>query len=537
MPKSEETLNYGNLAVAAHKEDRADEALKYYLLHLSENPLSGEGWFGLGTLFHTKIGNPKNAIYCYRKAIELIPSTWLPDLHLGILLCDLGRPESAIIHLDRYVRANPHAGRSAYSDLACAYVRLGRLDEAHEVAAVCRRHYPDDYFASFLSSWVAAKQGNLSEAIYHAADSAALDPMCPFPLALKGLLLSQAGQLDESRRMLQEMSMIQCAGLMSTAERRIAAIRLWREIRHDAKQRLGIHEFDSANFLILTGGLGDQFCMASMLSAFRAANKGLPLVVFSSPSTKWEALFPNSADMFLQLEPDHIDLMELCNRFFPDQPYQVHYLWFTPLWSIASLGQVLNFTLGLPTQLRGRRPTISDDIKQNSLELFHGLGGKAGRSVLISTVSNSNPMLGHAWWQALVDELDRAGFVVFENSTNTTDRLSSDRPTSLERVIPVDMPPEQVIPFCEAAGFFVGIRSGLCDLLGYAKARMKAIHVTGRFLRYDRYPLAVSAGAGSSLSVRLRFDSDYWEDITVDDDTEFDPSIVADWVRMPALPA
>jgi hypothetical protein len=332
------------------------------------------------------------------------------------------------------------------------------------------------------------------------------------------------------------MVTIQCSALKLSAppEMHIAACRLWRHIRHDAKRQLGLDEFQAANFLILKGGLGDQFCMATKLLGFRTSNNRLPLIVVSSPSFNWKTMFAESADLFIHLDSDQIHQLEICNRFLPDHPYTTFFPWFGPLGSIASAREVFNFTLGLPSELRGCEPTISDDIKQSSLALFHGLGGKANRSILISPLSNSNPMLGHEWWQALVDELDRAGFVVFENMTNM---WNSNRPVHLARAIPVEMPPEQAIPFCEAAGFFIGMRNGLCDLLGYAKARMKAIHVPRRYAKNDRYPLSVWFDANSTMSLRQRFESDYWEDINIEAHAEFNPSIVADWINMPTLHA
>jgi tetratricopeptide (TPR) repeat protein len=528
-------MNLGSMAIAAHREDRLDDAHRYYRLFLQAQPQSGEGWLGLAMLFHMKLGDLEQAAECYRKAVDLLPPAGLADLHLGTVLCELDRQEDAVGPLARYLDATPQAAPSIYSDLACAYVRLGRMDAAHDVAAQCRRCHPDDYFAPFLASWVAARQGHLQEAIFHATDAAALDPMWPVALGLKGLLLWRSGAFAESRRVLQEMVTILAAALAVnvSAKDQLAACRLWREIRRDAKQALGLHEFEPANFVIIKGGLGDQFCLATMLSQFRVAHGGRPLIVFSSPGAKWDMLFPDSADLFVHLEPQQFHQLEICNRLFPDHPFSNFFPFLGALGNLASANEFLRFSLGLPKHVPACRPVIPPAVAASSLDLFHRLGGRPGRSVLVSPLSNSNPMAGHGWWQALVDALSASGFVVFENMTN----LAAARPEVLAGAIPVELPLEQVIPFCEAAGHFIGIRSGLCDLLGYARARMKAIHVPRRYSKNSRYPLSVWYDAASSIGVKSRFDSENWQDFDVDGDAAFNCDIIADWMEMPALPA
>jgi hypothetical protein len=359
--------------------------------------------------------------------------------------------------------------------------------------------------------------------------------MWPVALGLKGLLLWRSGAFAESRRVLQEMVTILAAALAVnvSAKDQLAACRLWREIRRDAKQALGLHEFEPANFVIIKGGLGDQFCLATMLSQFRVAHGGRPLIVFSSPGAKWDMLFPDSADLFVHLEPQQFHQLEICNRLFPDHPFSNFFPFLGALGNLASANEFLRFSLGLPKHVPACRPVIPPAVAASSLDLFHRLGGRPGRSVLVSPLSNSNPMAGHGWWQALVDALSASGFVVFENMTN----LAAARPEVLAGAIPVELPLEQVIPFCEAAGHFIGIRSGLCDLLGYARARMKAIHVPRRYSKNSRYPLSVWYDAASSIGVKSRFDSENWQDFDVDGDAAFNCDIIADWMEMPALPA
>ena len=43
----------------------------------------------------------------------------------------------------------------------------------------------------------------------------------------------------------------------------------------------------------------------------------------------------------------------------------------------------------------------------------------------------------------------------------------------------LEIPLKEVIPFVEYGGFFMGARSGLCDLLGFAQCRKKVIYPSG----------------------------------------------------------
>jgi hypothetical protein len=343
------------------------------------------------------------------------------------------------------------------------------------------------------------------------------------------MLLSRLGRVEEAKRVLQEMVGVQ-GGLLGSglsADERIKLNRLWRDIREDAKKRLGLSETEPANFIMLHGGLGDQFQIASNLANFKAENEQFPLVAVCNPSAKWEMLYPGSADLFLSIGAEHISQLTACNRFFPDHPYSTFFPALCGAGNFYTGYHTLNFFLGLPHSMRGKAPTIPDGVRQKSLDLFGRLGGKPGRSVLVAPRSNSNPMASDGWWQALVDELSHAGFVVFQNITNPT---LQERPAAFSPAIPVDLPVEQVIPFCEAAGFFVGMRSGLCEVLGYANARMKAVHVKERYQKNDRYPVVFWRDSTSGFSMSQCFDTGNWQDIDVERQSEFDRNLFADWL-------
>lgn len=98
----------------------------------------------------------------------------------------------------------------------------------------------------------------------------------------------------------------------------------------------------------------------------------------------------------------------------------------------------------------------SDDIfEKNSL--------RKGKTVLISPYATTVESLSQQTWQRMVDTLKNKGFDVCTNVAGKEEPILGS--------IPLNIPFDQVIDFVEQAGFFIGIRSGLCDILAFAKAR------------------------------------------------------------------
>jgi len=268
----------------------------------------------------------------------------LAALQLGNLFAERDQQEKAIVYLKKYIEWDSNAGTEAYTELACSYIRLGNMAEAQEVADLCRMKHPDDFFAPFLAAWIAAKRGHVADALCHITDSVSLDPLWPVPLGLRGLIFSQAGDFETAKRVLYEMVAVN-GGVYASGlapEERLNANRLWRKIRQNAKCRLGLRPSESAHFIGLYGGLGDQFLTAIYLSAFKTFNNDLPLIVLSTARAQWERLFPDSADLFFHIEKDELHQLLACNRFFP--------ITYIPL---SSHGSVTSVILSLGINIRG----------------------------------------------------------------------------------------------------------------------------------------------------------------------------------------
>ena len=511
----------------AHGQNRAVDAARHYRAHLAQYPDAGGAWSALGTLYQMKAGDAASALTHYRHALASLPDDPAVWLHLGSALAEMDRPLEAIEPLRKAVAGV--GDKYAYSELACAYMRLNRLSDAQAVADRYRREQPDHFFAHYLSAWIAAARGNLNEGLRHVSDALLFDRFWPMPYGLRTLLLWRLGRLEESRLSLQEMVFVNSDRISAQweTEKLLETGRLWRRVRDEAKKALDVEDIEPVNFLFMTGGMGDQYFVAALLSAFKRHNPSRRLVAFSDSKAKWETLFPDGADLFLHLPSDDIHSFLGLSRFFPDHPYIPWFPWMGPMSSLISPRQGSRFMLGLPEGVQGAKPVPPPDVVRRSEELFHRLGGIPGRSVLVAPISNSNPGASDGWWTQLVAALRAAGFVVFQNVANM---LNPTLGTLLEGAIPVEMPLEQAIPFCELAGHFIGVRSGLCDLLGTARLKKKAVHVRKRYARNEHYPMAVWNDYESGFSLRRAFESDRWTDIDLAAHGEFDPALIEDWI-------
>ena len=522
-------MEYASLALEAHRQDRLADALKYYRLFLAEQPQSAEGWYALGLLFHGKIHDLASARHCYLTSRALQPDNGQLDSHLGALYAELGEERQAFPFLRRAIAKG--GDKFVHAELACAHLRLGEISQARAAAAHYLMLQPDDFFAHYLSAWVALGGGNPREALRFVTDAISLDLTMPMPVALRGMLHWQLGQLEESRQALHEMVVLQITQIAAmTQENDLQqAQRQWREFRHGAKSQLGVRQDQPVKFLTLGVGLGDQYIFAELLAAYKRLHPGIPLVLVSSHADKWQTLYDGAADLVLPLDNESIFRLAGSNRMAPDHPYSPFFPWIGSLVNFYDLRQLAKFLLGLPPDAKAEGPRVPAAIRQQAEQTFVELAGKPGRSVLISNKSNSNPNMPDGWWLALIDTLRAAGFTLFQNTLNPRNPNPGDR---LPGTIPVDIPIEQVIPFCEAAGFFIGMRSGLCDLLGTSRTRIKTIYVKKRYPRNDRYPVSLWADAESGTSLRRTYDNPLCDDISVAGDAEFDPSLLADWTSL-----
>ncbi|MBQ9828383.1 MAG: hypothetical protein IJM62_06850, partial [Lachnospiraceae bacterium] len=111
--------------------------------------------------------------------------------------------------------------------------------------------------------------------------------------------------------------------------------------------------------------------------------------------------------------------------------------------------------------------------------LFAEYGIRKGHTVLLS------PYAGHAedipmlFWRKLAEWLKREGYCVCTNISGEEKSIEGTKGLSLDY--------SEVIDFVDKAGVFIGLRSGLCDIIAPTSARMAVIYPNQMFTRSVDY--------------------------------------------------
>ncbi len=121
------------------------------------------------------------------------------------------------------------------------------------------------------------------------------------------------------------------------------------------------------------------------------------------------------------------------------------------------------FVFDLPDDVRPRHPAYKDE-SECVRELFNKYGLPPGKTIIISPYSNTLSDLPEWFWEGLVEKLSRKGYCVGTNSGGKTEPAIAG---SKEIFFPLDIAPQ----FIERAGGFIGVRSGLCDVISGTSAR------------------------------------------------------------------
>ena len=123
----------------------------------------------------------------------------------------------------------------------------------------------------------------------------------------------------------------------------------------------------------------------------------------------------------------------------------------------------------LDSKVEFEHPMI--DRKSDFAERFFlGYGAEKGRTVVLAPYAGSFISdINEKKWIELVQHFKRNGFSVFTN-------CYGDKEQPLDGTIPICFPYNEAVNVLEYAGYFVGIRSGLCDVISSANCHMVIIY-------------------------------------------------------------
>lgn len=227
---------------------------------------------------------------------------------------------------------------------------------------------------------------------------------------------------------------------------------------------------DRLKILCPFSALGDICLMMSYLPYFlkkRKAEKYVIGVVGDGCAEVARMFGAPSMEVFAQKEMDETIQAALYTGaddvFIPhqDRPYVVNlpkalYIKCIPLEQMYRCG-----VFGLPDTARPYKPS--------RLKPYRGLGEiRHGHAVILSPYAKSVTMLKLDVWAKITDYYLDKGFQCFTNVSGDEEPLPG--------TLPISPPIPEMQSAVEKAGTFIGIRSGLCDVLKYAKCRKVALY-------------------------------------------------------------
>lgn len=149
-----------------------------------------------------------------------------------------------------------------------------------------------------------------------------------------------------------------------------------------------------------------------------------------------------------------------------DSWYQIHtnpLEWFRGYKGLDFKELFRKFVFDLPDTARPEHPVFSNvDSQLEGIFLDNQL--QAGNTVVLSPYSNTLADLPDGFWAGLARRLLKAGFTVCTNSGGSGE-------PAVEGTVPVFVSLEIAPQFVERAGYFVGVRSGFCDIVSGTKAK------------------------------------------------------------------
>ena len=126
-------------------------------------------------------------------------------------------------------------------------------------------------------------------------------------------------------------------------------------------------------------------------------------------------------------------------------------------------------------------PPVFRDVGQELSRIFEKNGLVTGKTVILSPYANTLADLPEDFWSFIAKRLKEKGFVVCTNSGSEKEKAIAG---TIKLFFPLNFAPQLI----EKAGYFVGIRSGFCDVISAAKAKKIVLYDrSNRFFNSSAY--------------------------------------------------
>lgn len=133
-------------------------------------------------------------------------------------------------------------------------------------------------------------------------------------------------------------------------------------------------------------------------------------------------------------------------------PFEVHG---RVSWGTMFLHGILEFAC--VASIRASKP----ERKKADISRYRGM--KKGKTVILAPYANTVSNADVRMWERLAEKYGKSGYAVFTNSIGEKEPV-------IKGTMPLAAPLEEMPDLVEYAGTFIGIRSGICDLVASAKA-------------------------------------------------------------------
>lgn len=111
-------------------------------------------------------------------------------------------------------------------------------------------------------------------------------------------------------------------------------------------------------------------------------------------------------------------------------------------------------------------------IQENSDEIFDKYNLYKGKTILLSPYANTIHTMSEDFWCILANKLKKKGYCVCTN-------VNGENEKPIKGTIGIFIPYVQIIDFLNKSGGFIGMRSGLCDIVSSTTAKMAVLYPYG----------------------------------------------------------
>lgn len=227
-------------------------------------------------------------------------------------------------------------------------------------------------------------------------------------------------------------------------------------------------------FFVSPYGIGDLCIILSLLPEFRKIHKAkrIGIGITNEKHRDIFSFYPGSADRYELIQKKDLIFCK-SNRFEPGNPVVIHpeHIYPSSMQSLIgykniTLVDIYKILLNLPI---GCNMTIQEAPSRKMMERvsqrFEEYGLTYQRTILLApdAFSYRKPITDAAFWNELAANLQEEGFKTAIMSIHPELR-------KIEGMIHVDFPLNEAIAFVDLCGYFIGNRSGFCDLIAGSPA-------------------------------------------------------------------